>query len=300
VGRSAIVDELAERADLLLNFNYELPADVLNRFAKTALVDIDPGLFQFWASEGQVTPAPHHHYVTVGETVGTARARFPDLGVEWVHIRPPVCLSWWPVVDAPPSAPFTTVSGWWAGEWISSTDGTLYDNNKRAAFLSYLDLPSRVSAPLELALNLARPHRPGERAWDDAERDLLIAHGWRVRHSYDVAGDPLSYARYIRGSQGEFSAVKPSCRDLQNAWISDRTVCYLASGKPAVVQDTGPSRLLPDAAGLFRFATPAQAAKHLETVATDYERQCALARALAEEQFDARKLAARLLERTLD
>jgi len=295
VGRSAIVDELAERADLLLNFNYELPADVLNRFAKTALVDIDPGLFQFWASEGQVTPAPHHHYVTVGETVGTARARFPDLGVEWVHIRPPVCLSWWPVVDAPPSAPFTTVSGWWAGEWISSTDGTLYDNNKRAAFLSYLDLPSRVSAPLELALNLARPHSPGERAWDDAERDLLIAHGWRVRHSYDVAGDPLSYARYIRGSQGEFSAVKPSCRDLQNAWISDRTVCYLATGRPAIVEHTGVSDVLPDSEGLFRFRDIDEAARAFELLGRDPDWHARAARHLAERHFDATVVLSELL-----
>jgi hypothetical protein len=86
---------------------------------------------------------------------------------------------------------------------------------------------------------------------------------------------------------------------LENAWISDRTLCYLASGKPAVVQYTGPSRFLPDAAGLFRFRDLEEAARYLEMAAADYERQCGLARALAEEYFDARKVVGRVLELAL-
>ena len=58
---------------------------------------------------------------------------------------------------------------------------------------------------------------------------------------------------------------------LQNAWVSDRTLCFLASGKPAVVQYTGPSRVLPDAAGLFRFRDIDEAARALDTVAADYD-----------------------------
>jgi hypothetical protein len=299
VGKTGIVEDLAERADLLLNFNYELGSDVVDQFATTVLVDIDPGLFQFWVSEGQVSPASHDHYVTVGETVGTARARFPDLGVEWLRIRPPVCLSWWPVVDIPTGAAFTTISGWWGGEWISSADGTLYDNNKRAAFLKYLELPSRVSAPLELALNLAQPHEPGAPGADDAERELLLAHGWRVRHSYDVAGDPMAYATYIRSSAGEFSAVKPSCRHLDNAWISDRTICYLASGRPAIVEHTGASEFLPDDDGLLRFRDPDEAVRAFELLARDPEGHRRAARALAEGHFDATKVLSGLLEEVL-
>jgi hypothetical protein len=86
---------------------------------------------------------------------------------------------------------------------------------------------------------------------------------------------------------------------LQNAWISDRTLCYLASGKPAVVQDTGPSRFLPERCGLFRFRTLNEAVRCLETVAADYDEQCRQARALAEEHFDARKVVRRLLEQVL-
>ena len=89
--------------------------------------------------------------------------------------------------------------------------------------------------------------------YDQDERAELQQRGRRVRDAQEVIAAPWSYQSYVQNSRGEFSCVKPSCTRLQNAWISDRTLCYLASGKPAVVQHTGESRFLPDAAGLFRF-----------------------------------------------
>ena len=128
---------------------------------------------------------------------------------------------------------------------------------------------------------------------------MLEAKGWRVRDSEAVSSTPADYRRYVQGSRGEFSCVKPSCIRFQNAWISDRTLCFLASGKPAVVEHTGPSRFLPDHAGLVRFRSLEEAATGLEQVAGDYERHCQLARALAEEHFSATKVAASVLERAL-
>jgi hypothetical protein len=86
---------------------------------------------------------------------------------------------------------------------------------------------------------------------------------------------------------------------LQNAWISDRTICYLASGKPAIVQHTGPSRFLPDAEGLFRFRNLNEAVRVISLVEADYDRQCRAARALAEAYFDAEKVIRRFLERAM-
>ena len=123
--------------------------------------------------------------------------------------------------------------------------------------------------------------------------------GWRVRPSREVAGSPDAYRTYIQGSRGEFACAKPSCMAFQNAWVSDRTLCYLASGKPAVVQHTGPSRYLPDAEGLFRFHTIEGAAESLAAMNADYEHHCRAARALAEAHFDARKVTARILEVSL-
>ena len=111
-----------------------------------------------------------------------------------------------------------------------------------------------------------------------------------------VAGSPAAYRAYIQGSRGEFGCAKPSCMAFQNAWVSDRTLCYLASGKPVVVQDTGPSRYLPNGEGMFRFSTIEAAAESLAAMNADYERHCRAARALAEEHFDARKVTARILE----
>jgi hypothetical protein len=134
---------------------------------------------------------------------------------------------------------------------------------------------------------------------DNEERRFLEQQGWKIQHAWEVSSTPEQYRTYIQRSRGEFSCVKPSCIRLQNAWISDRTLCYLASGKPAVIQHTGPSRFLPDAAGLFRFRSLEEAARALDAMEADYERQCCLARKLAEEYFDARKVVGSVLERAL-
>src|SRR5215210_5464076 len=282
--------EAATEADLLLNLRYNLPGDVVGRFRRSALLDIDPGLLQVWMSQGMVSVPQHDLYFTIGETVGQPGAQFPDVGLEWHYTPPPVFLPEWPPVQADAVAPYTTVSHWWAMEWVE-IQGEYRDNNKRAAFLAYSDLPSRTSTPLELALCLAPS--------DEEEGRLLEERGWKIRHAWTVSSEPEQYRAYIQQSRGEFSVVKPSCLWFSNAWVSDRTICYLASAKPAVVQDTGLSRFLPDSEGLFRFRNLEEAARALSAVESDYERHCRLARELAEEHFDAQRVVGRLLDRAL-
>ena len=282
--------EAAAEADLLLDLEYLIAPKLVERFRRTALVDIDPGLMQVWMSKGWVNLAPHNVYFTTGETVGEPGSRVSDAGLHWQYTPPCVALEWWPLCRAGEDASFTTVSHWFEDEWVEDA-GEFYQNDKRTGFMPFLDLPEHTPQPLELALCLS----PRE----EDEQVALQKRGWRVRHSYDVTSTPWEYQRYIQDSLGEFSCVKPSCIRLQNAWVSDRTLCYLASGKPAVVQHTGPSRFLPDAAGLFRFRDMEEAVRCLETVAADYERQSRLARALAEEYFDAEKVVGSVLERAL-
>ncbi len=285
---------ILKRADLLLNFNYRMRSAFLSRFRRTALVDIDPGLLQCWISIGQIPLAPHDYYLTTGETVGTERALFPDGGVNWIHFRPPVCLDLWPYGHDPHCDVFSTVAGWWSGESVKEiVDGreVMYDNTKRAAFLEFVDLPRLTSQALELAVLFSRN--------DGEDRRFLEDHGWRVHDARDVARTPEMYQTYIQRSRGEFSCAKRSCMKLQNAWVSDRTLCYLASGKPAVVQDTGPSSVLPNGLGMFRFSTMEQAVEALAAVNADYPRHCRAARELTEAYFDAKTIAARILEVTL-
>ena len=287
-------EAVLRRADLLLNFHYAIDPSFLVCARRTALVDIDPGLLQLWMSTGQLRVAPHDIYFTTGETVGTSAALFPDCGLDWIRIRPPVCLDLWPYVRDPQGEAFTTVAGWWAGLWIKEVDDgkeVLHENTKRVSFLDFVALPRLTRQALELALYLADG--------DGADRDMLERQGWRVRHSRDVAGTPEQYRAYIQRSRGEFSCAKPSCMKFQNAWVSDRTLCYLASGKPAVVQHTGASAYLPNGDGLFRFRTLEEAAAALETVNSDYERHCRAAREIAATYFDARQVVAKILNETL-
>jgi hypothetical protein len=287
----ADVADLLGSVDLLINFNYGLRQEVVSACRRSALVDIDPGLLQFWISRRMLTPAAHDTYFTIGETVGRAGSAIPDCGLEWVTIPPAVCLELWPYTHRPDATAFTTVSSWWGHkEYVGDADG-YFDNNKRVSYLRFAELPQHTAQPLELALYLAES--------DEPDRRLLERRGWRVRHSRDVAGSPDAYRGYIQGSRGEFSCTKPSCATFENAWVSDRSVCYLASGKPVVAQDTGPSSYLPDGEGLFRFKTIADAVGAFETINGDYERQCRLARQLAEEHFDATAVTRRVMERAL-
>jgi hypothetical protein len=317
---SAEAEALLRRADLLLNFHYGIDPALLARFRRTALVDIDPGLLQFWMSTGQIQVPAHHLYFTIGETVGRRDARFSDCGRKWTRFRPPIALSAWPRVAEAPADAFTTVSSWWGGggkgEWITDGSDLVYENNKRVTFLEFVELPRRAPQALELALYLGdgdatlppstaeasewKPKKPAARGATDYVSDahdvaLLRKYGWRVQHSRDVAGTPEQYQAYVQRSRGEFSCAKPSCMAFRNAWISDRTLCYLASGRPAVVQDTGPSEFLPNGRGLFRFSTLDEAAEALAAVDANYAAHSSAAREIADTYFDARRVLPGLL-----
>src|SRR5205823_13702601 len=116
--------------------------------------------------------APHDLYFTIGETVGTTEARFPDGGLDWLYTPPAVALDWWEPAGAPPlAAAFTTVSNWATyEEWLEDEQG-FYSNDKRDGFLPYLELPALTSHPLELALALDEHGAPDE----------LVECGWRIR-----------------------------------------------------------------------------------------------------------------------
>ncbi|MFD2093545.1 glycosyltransferase [Blastococcus deserti] len=275
--------------DLLLDLAYDTPEHLVRKCRRSALVDIDPGLTQCWWADGLVSPVDHDFYFTTGEGVGGRHSRVPDCGVEWVHVTPVVDTESWatsPLADD--GAPFTTITHWEGDEWFCH-GGASFDNSKRAGFAPYLELPARTAAPLELAL-------PLESVYDG---ENLLAAGWRLRDSWEVARTPTAYQSYIRSSRGEFSCAKPSTVHLRNAWVSDRTLCYLSSGRPVIVQDTGPSSYLPEGEGFLRFRSPTEAARRLEAVITDYDRHSARARQLATEVFDAKKVLSSVLERTL-
>ncbi len=284
-------EDIFERADLLLNFHYGISPDLLSRFRRTALVDIDPGLLQFWISRGQMSVPRHDRYFTIGENVGKPGSKTLDCGLDWIQIRPPVCLEYWPYVFDPRCDTFTTVSIWDSSDWIVDREQE-YENTKRVAFLEFADLPHLTSQSLELALFLRTERDIAE--WKDMQK-----RGWRIRHSCEVAATPEMYQAYIQGSRGEFACAKPFYRKFQNAWISDRSICYLASGKPVVVQYTGPSSFLPNGEGMFRFSVPQEAAEAFATINRDYQRHCRAAREIAQTCFNAKRVIETILNLAL-
>jgi hypothetical protein len=76
----------------------------------------------------------------------------------------------------------------------------------------------------------------------------------------------------------------------RSGWFSDRSICYLASGKPVIAQDTGFSDGLMRQEGLLTFGDLDEAVDATHAVERDYRRHARAARALAEECFDSSKV----------
>jgi len=181
---------------------------------------------------------------------------------------------------------------WWNESWMIDEEGVWFPDEKRAAFEPLMNIPVQVAAPFILALN----------GIGEAEMTRVERHGFRVVDAHVVGATPIDYRRFIQQSYGEFSAAKPSYVRLRTSWISDRTICYLASDKPCVVEDTGPVQSLgleQFGAGLHRFTSPEGALHALKQVMANYEDECVVARQIAEEYFDAHQICERVLSLTL-
>jgi hypothetical protein len=100
----------------------------------------------------------------------------------------------------------------------------------------------------------------------------------------------------VQGSLAEFTVAKGVYVATQSGWLGDRTACYLASGRPALVQDTGLARHYPLGEGLLTFATFDEAVSGVERIRSDPDLHARAARRLAEREFDSRAVLGRLLE----
>src|SRR5215469_3680387 len=275
-------DEFAARMrdGLLLNLSNGVPAELRSRFARTALVDIDPGPFQIWALECDMGVGAHDAHLTIGANLGAPDCPVPLKGVDWQHFWPPVYLPAWPMLaPPPPGAPYTTVTQWWTRQW-ARLDAEVYDCNKRTAYLTHLRIPELASVPIELAANL----HVGELE----DRALLAERGWRLVAPSEVAGSANQFRAYIGASRGELSCAKPAYTQSRSGWLSDRSVCYLASGRPCVLEATAVERHLPASPALRFFRDAEEAAAALQDLERDWSSASRAARALAEEYFSTR------------
>jgi hypothetical protein len=282
--------EVAENADLLLNVSGNLRWRPLRRrVRRTVYLDLDPGFTQAWYASGAIRDRLEGHdvYFTIGENIGAPFCPIPTGGIDWRTTRPFATLGEWPVARECERDLLTTV-GSWRGPYGPVRIDKLTYGVKAHAFRKVIELPGRARQRFQLALRI----HPDERA----DLDLLRRHGWELVDPEEVASDPDSFRRYVQGSGGEFSAAQEVYAETESGWLSDRTVRYLASGKPALVQETGFSRNIPSGEGLVPYRILADAVAGAAAIAAGYERHCEAARALAEEHFDSDMVLSRLLD----
>jgi hypothetical protein len=231
--------------------------------------------------------ANHHVLATYGENYGAPDCGVPLNGRSYVFTRQPVDLELWPGAFDLTARYFTTIGNYRQDGGDVEWNGSTFHWSKHHEWEKFLTLPALTAQPFELAMS---PDL-------QADRDRITAAGWRLTPPLEMSLDVFgAYPDYIRASRGEFTVAKDQNIRLRSGWFSERDVCYLASGKPVVTQDTGFANILPTGEGLFAVADVEQAAAAIEQINGDYERHCRAARAIAEEFFEARGVAQRLLE----
>jgi len=292
---AARVAAFCRGADLFLNVSGSCwLRDEYRGARRTAYLDTDPGFTQATlqavergtATEDQRFSAAlvhqHDRFLTYAEAIDDAGCGVPRCGLAWKPTRQPIVLERWPVRPPPPGAPYTTVMSWAHGRAAPVIDG-VERAGKDAEMERFLDLPRRAGVPLELAVSGEPPTA------------LLESHGWRVVDAWGRSRTMDVYQDYLRDSRGEWSVAKQVYVVLRSGWFSTRSAAYLASGRPAVVQETGWSAHYPTGEGLFAFADVDGAVAALQAIEADYARHAAAARAVAERELESGRVLTRLL-----
>jgi hypothetical protein len=176
----------------------------------------------------------------------------------------------------------------WRGAYGPIEHAGKWYGQKAHEFRRFIELPRLTSESFEIALDIYEA--------DSADRDRLRENEWRLVDPHVAAGTPDSFRAYVQDSRAEFSVAQGIHVHMSSGWFSDRTTRYLASGKPALVQETGFAQGLPLGEGLLSFRMLGEATDGVARIIDDYEAHCEAARALAEKYFDSDLVLGRLLD----
>jgi hypothetical protein len=277
-----LADLLAMAPDaVLVNISGHIDhASLFPAFRRRVLVDIDPGFTQFWHAAGNPGARVDGHdlFFTIGELIGTPECSIPTCGLQWRAVRQPVVLEDWPVTPVIDPARFTTVANWRGPYGVVEHDGRTF-GLKVHEFRKVLELPRRCPHRFEIALSI--------HSADDADRRALLDNEWHLTDPATAAGDPDAFSAYVTGSGSEFSVAQGVYVDTRCGWFSDRTVRYLACGRPALVQETGFARTLSTGLGLVPFTNLAEAVAGADDIVARYDEHAETARTIAERYFSA-------------
>jgi hypothetical protein len=280
--------EVAKGVDILINISGMLQDErLLGPISRRVYLDLDPAFNQLWqAAQGiEMRFGAHTHHVTVGRAIGQPECPVPSCGYPWIPTFQPIVLERWPVAGPIQHDGLTTVANW-RGYGSITYEDVLY-GQKAHSLRELFNLPELTREKIMLALAI----HPAE------TKDLaaLEANGWILLDPGAVASTPDRYRTFVQGSKAELGIAKSGYVVSRCGWFSDRSVCYLASGRPVLAQETGFSRYLPTGEGLFSFAHADDILAGIDTLNRDYRKHCRRARGIAEEYFDSRKVLTRLL-----
>jgi hypothetical protein len=286
--------------------------DHYRQVGRLVYIDTDPVFTQVKLARGEQDFGrrvdAHDIHFSYGECLSNS---VPRTGYNWRSTRQPIVLSEWHPSNPPRNA-LTTVMSWTSYKPLAYAQKTY--GQKDVEFYRFLDLPMKVRPiTLEIALtNIEHlnwrtqiknmpPAVVGlmqqQKEW--SSRELLVHTGWNVVDAKISCGDLDSYRNYIQCSKAEWSVAKNGYVQGQPGWFSERSACYLASGRPVVVQDTGFPAVLPVGEGIFAFKTIEEASAAIEKVEANYASEAKAARTIAEEYFDSEKVLTRLIEEAL-
>jgi hypothetical protein len=281
---------VARRADVLVNVSGMLTdAELTDAIPRRVYLDLDPAFIQLWHAVQKIDMrfAGHTHFVTVGQSIDRSGCNIPTCGLDWIPTPQPIVLEHWPSAGPPTRPAFTTV-GNWRGYGSIEYDGIFY-GQKAHSLRPLIELPRRTNLRFQLALSI--------HAGESRDLEALAAGGWELLDPAVVASTPSAYRDFVRSSMAEFGLAKSGYVAAKCGWFSDRAICYLASGRPVLAQDTGFATWLPVGQGVVPFTTMDEAGAGAQEIVRDYSRHGRAARRLAEEFFDSDAVLPRLLSR---
>ena len=288
------IRQLYRDADAVLNIcgTQEFNDDLLES-DRLLYVESDPGVEQIKIDKRVRSTIDylkrHHALLTFGENVGTRKFPVPTHGLKWLPTRQPVVTDLWKTNRLPPQAAvFTSVANWSTSGLKDITwRGQKYLWSKSREFLRFIAAPKKAGGTFELATDIK----------DRQIRAKFERNGWRLVSPLQMSVDYWLYRDYIQRSKGEFSVAKDQYVRLNTGWFSDRSVCYLAAGRPVIIQETGFSENYGNAGGLFAFSSLDEIVESVKTINADYKKHSRAAQSLARDVFEAEKVLASLLER---
>ncbi|MGC1400623.1 hypothetical protein, partial [Candidatus Binatus sp.] len=260
--------ELFRDADMVINLcGSTEPREEHERSRCLVYLETDPGVFQLELARKIPTTVAfarsHKLFFTYCYNIGAPDCLLPTAGVDWHPTRPPVSLDeWHPGVGPAEPRAFTTVGTWQNNGNDMVIKGETYYWSKHLNFRKALEVAARAKQPIEIATNLTA----------GPDYDRALAGGFTFTPAIPMSLDIDEYREYISASRGEFTVAKDIYVRPRTGWFSDRTVCYLAAGRPAVTQRTGFEKFIPTGVGLLGFDTPDEAVDAIGQINADYPR----------------------------